>query len=135
MIRWIVVVAGLSGAVGVMLGAYAAHGLEASLTDQGLESSDIEERLEQCEIAVRYHMLHSLALLPLGLLTSGTAQRRRGLAAVFFILGMGLFSGGLYSMVFLGKMGHWAIVPSGGLSFVIGWCLVATLAFGKRMRE
>ncbi len=45
------------------------------------------------------------------------------------LLGIALFCGGLYSMVYLGEMGHWAIVPSGGLCFIIGWLITATSAF------
>ncbi len=55
MIRWIVFVAGILGAIGVAVGAHAAHGLEKMLTEQSLEQADILKRLDQCEIAVRYH--------------------------------------------------------------------------------
>lgn len=126
MIRWLVIVAGLLGALGVMIGAYAAHGLESSLSDQGLSTEEIAKRLEQCDVAVRYHMLHVLVILGLGLSTVG-CPKRRGVAAGFLLAGITLFSGGLYSMVFLGVMGHWAIVPCGGLCFMIAWGLIAFL--------
>jgi uncharacterized membrane protein YgdD (TMEM256/DUF423 family) len=116
-----------------MIGAYAAHGLEQNLVEQGLEALDVQKRLEQCDTAVRYHMVHALALLCIGGLTTAISGRRRAAAAVFFLLGTALFSGGLYSMVFLGRMGHWAIVPSGGLCFIIGWGCVACLAFTKQV--
>lgn len=131
MIRWIVAVAGTIGCIGVVIGAYAAHGLEASLLEQGLETADVAKRLDQCEVAVRYHMVHTLALLAVGLTAQSACRRRRAVAAGFFLLGIALFSGGLYSMVFLGVMGHWAIVPCGGLSFMAGWIGIALLAFGK----
>lgn len=132
MTRWIVLVAGVLGVVGVSIGAFAAHGLEKNLVRQGLEAAEIAKRLDQCEVAVRYHMLHTLALLALGLSSSVGGLRRSAAAAAFMLLGIGLFSGGLYSMVFAGVMGHWAIVPSGGLCMILGWCCVASLAFGKR---
>lgn len=131
MIRWIVFLAGALGCLGVMVGAYAAHGLEEALLARGVESVDVRERLDQCEVAVRYHMLHSLALLCVGAIASSTCGKKRTLAAVFFLLGIMLFSGGLYSMVFLGVMGHWAIVPSGGLCLMVGWVCVACLGVGK----
>lgn len=130
MIRWMVFIAGLVGCVAVALGAYGAHGLEKNLVEQGIAPEDIAKRLEQCDIAVRYHMIHTLALLSLAL-ASTASSRVRSVAAIFFLLGMALFSGGLYSMVFTGVMGHWAIVPSGGLCFMLGWLAVATLAFGR----
>ena len=122
-------VSGLLGCVGVAIGAYAAHGLEAALTEQGIESVELAKRLDQCEVAVRYHMLHVLALLVLGMVGPHLGSKMRVLASVFFLLGIALFSGGLYSMVFLGQMGHWAIVPSGGLCFILGWICVALTAF------
>ncbi|MCA9134485.1 MAG: DUF423 domain-containing protein [Planctomycetales bacterium] len=129
--RWIVFVAGMLGALGVALGAHAAHGLEASLTAQGLAAEEVAQRLEQCDVAVRYHMLHTLALLSLGLLPSPRAAGRKTAAALLFLLGIALFSGGLYSMVYLGRQGHWAIVPSGGLCFILGWLCLASLAAGR----
>ena len=132
MTRWIVFVAGVLGILGVTIGAYAAHGLEKGLIEQGIAAEDIAKRLSQCDVAVRYHMLHTLALLAMGLSPSAVGKRRTSLAACFMLLGMALFSGGLYSMVFLGEMGHWAIVPSGGLCFILGWCCVTTLAFSKK---
>ncbi len=129
--RWIVLLAGLLGAAGVAIGANAAHGLEASLTDQGLPADEIAKRLSNCDVAVRYHMTHTLALLAIGLTTATGNSRRGSSACVFFTLGIALFCGGLYSMVYLGLMGHWAIVPLGGLCFMLGWLCLATLAWGR----
>jgi uncharacterized membrane protein YgdD (TMEM256/DUF423 family) len=36
-----------------------------------------------------------------------------------------LFSGGLYSMVFWDRMGHWSIVPLGGSLLMIAWLSLA----------
>jgi uncharacterized membrane protein YgdD (TMEM256/DUF423 family) len=129
LIRWIVFLAGILGAIGVGIGAHAAHGLEKYLAEQGVEAADIAKRLEQCDIAVRYHMVHAVALLAIGISLPRPAIKRKNVAALFFLLGIGLFCGGLYSMVYRGEMGHWAIVPSGGLCFVIGWVVLALAAF------
>lgn len=135
MLRWVVFVAGLSGGLAVMIGAYAAHGLEQDLVDQGLSAVDVEKRLDQCDTAIRYHMVHALTLLCIGSLAAGAGRRPRMAASIFLILGTLLFSGGLYSMVFLGRMGHWAIVPSGGLCFIIGWGCVASFAFSQQVKD
>lgn len=127
--RWIVLLAGLLGAVGVAIGAHAAHGLEAMLLEQGVVPEQVAKRLSQCDVAVRYHMTHCLALLTLGLIADRLGTKRRNVAASFFLLGIVLFSGGLYSMVYLGQMGHWAIVPLGGLCFILGWLTTASLAW------
>ncbi len=134
MIRWIVLLAGILGALGVGIGAHAAHGLEKYLGEQGVEATEIAKRLEQCDIAVRYHLIHVAALLAVGLSIPRPAIKRKNLAALFFLLGIGLFCGGLYSMVYLGEMGHWAIVPSGGLCFMIGWGILALAAFNDNER-
>ncbi len=128
--RGIVLLAGLLGAMGVGIGAYGAHGLEDSLKSQGLSVEEISQRQSQCDVAVHYHMTHALALLSIGLL-SGQHSKWRLAAASFFVLGIAMFSGGLYSMVFLGKMGHWAIVPSGGLCFILAWLCAAGMAWDK----
>ena len=131
MIRWIVFLAGILGAIGVGIGAHATHGLDEMLAKQGLAEADVLKRLDQCDVAVRYHLLHVVALLALGVSTSRRAVSTKSVAAFFMLLGIALFSGGLYSMVYLGQMGHWSIVPGGGLCFIIGWLSVAYAAFSK----
>ncbi|RMF37912.1 MAG: DUF423 domain-containing protein [Planctomycetota bacterium] len=133
--RWILVVAGVLGAIGVGIGAFAAHGLEKMLAGQGLQPEEIAERVAQCEVAVRYHMLHVLALMSLGVWVGQPGfigQKSPQVAAVLFLAGIALFSGGLYSMVFWGRMGHWAIVPSGGMCFILGWLAIVTAACRAR---
>lgn len=129
--RGLIILIALLGAVGVAIGAFAAHGLEKQLAGQGLEPADVLKRMDQCDVAVRYHMLHTLAMLAVTLvqLFSGKRSTVAGVAAFFWLLGIGLFSGGLYSMVFAGVMGHWAIVPSGGLCFILGWFSLAGAGF------
>ena len=126
-----IIVVALLGAAGVGVGAFAAHGMEKYLVEQGLDAEAVVKRLEQCDVAVRYHMLHTLAMMivALNMLASGRKSKAAMLACLFWLLGIALFSGGLYSMVFAGVMGHWAIVPSGGLCFIIGWFSLAGLAF------
>lgn len=125
----IVMIASLLGAAGVAVGAYAAHGLEKSLVEQSIAPEEIADRMRQCDVAVRYHMLHVIVLLVVGL-GRLRSTRLTAISALFFLLGMLLFCGGLYSMVFTGIMGHWAIVPAGGLCFLIGWLTLATSALG-----
>lgn len=127
------IIAGVLGVVGVVIGSYAAHGLEGFLQKQDLQAEVIVKRLSQCDVAVRYHMMHTLAILAMGL--SGLKSRLVSTAVSFWLLGIALFSGGLYSMVFLGKTGHWAIVPSGGLCFIIGWAMVIGVGLTSRSKD
>ena len=84
------------------------------LRSSGLDEVDVQKKVDQCEIAVKYQMYHSLAILGLGLAPATQTRRTWKVACVLFLVGMTLFSGGLYSMVFFSAMGHWSIVPTRG---------------------
>jgi uncharacterized membrane protein YgdD (TMEM256/DUF423 family) len=107
-------IAGVTGALGVLLGAFGAHGLKGRVTDPHL--------LEVWDTAARYHLLHALAL---GLVA--VHPRRPTSAGVAFVLGILLFSGSLYAMTLTGVRALGAVTPLGGLSFITGWVLLAAL--------
>ena len=125
--RWIVFIAAISGLICVGIGAMGSHSLPKRLQAAGLSEPDVQKKLGQCEIAVRYQMFHSLAALCLGLCPVTATRRSWILASCLFFVGAALFSGGLYSMVFFDAMGHWSIVPIGGATMMLGWL---TLAIG-----
>jgi uncharacterized membrane protein YgdD (TMEM256/DUF423 family) len=133
---WIVI-AGLTGAMGVSLGAYHAHGLDAFLKKQTEETSELKSRMENCGTAVRYQMFHGLALLGVGLMGLHTRSRSIQVAGVLFLLGMIGFSGGLYLHVFTGNFIHWSIVPAGGVLLIAGWIAIAVsgLALPKSRQD
>lgn len=131
MIRWIALIAGIVGASGVALGAYAAHGLEENLMKAGLSPEAVAKKLATCEIAVRYHLIHAVALLALSAAPANVAPLARGLAALFFLLGLGMFCGVLYAQSIAGLVGLNLIVPLGGLSFILGWVAIALAALSK----
>ncbi len=135
MIRWIVLLAGLVGASAVGLGAYAAHGLEKQLTASGMEPEIVAKKLNTCDIAVRYHMAHAVALLALAAPPRTFAPKRRTLATLFFLLGLGLFCGILYAQAMAGLVGMNLVVPFGGVSFIAGWIVLATCAFTSQPPE
>ena len=114
---WIALGAALAG-LGVVAGAFGAHGLEGKLSP---------ELLETFEVAVRYQMYHSLALVFVGLLATG-AKRGLSVAGVMFLLGILLFSGCLYAWVFTGIKTFALIVPIGGVCFIVGWMMLAAIA-------
>lgn len=110
------IIAAISGALGVLLGAFGAHMLKARLSD---------DRLGTFETAVRYHLLHSLALLFTSLGASAGLEPGWLMAAGWlFSIGILLFSGSLYLLVFTGKRALGAITPFGGVAFILAWiCL------------
>ena len=94
--------------LGVVLGAFGAHGLEQVLEDN--------KRAETWETAVLYHLVHGLALLVMGLFPTPP----RGVC-ISFIAGTLLFSGSLYvlSLTNITKLG--IVTPFGGMAFLAGW--------------
>lgn len=122
--RTILPLGALSAAMAVGLGAYAAHGLDDSLIASGYEE-DLSQRLAWFETGVRYQMYHSLGLLLVGLI--GTRSMPIWGTAACFLLGILLFSGSLYGLAIFSSDHRWlgAVVPLGGLSFIVGWVMLA----------
>ena len=133
----IIVCAGICGALGVVMGSFGAHGLDTFLAARGMDQELIVKRLDQFDVGVRYHLIHSLALLALASLTMGTPGCRRWVARLF-LLGLILFSGSLYALVLTNTPVLGAITPLGGLSWIAGWLLLigmARPAAGKQKTE
>ena len=110
------------GALGVILGAFGAHALEARLSAGALVTF---------ETGVRYQLWHALAMLATGVLATQGVDLRRGrlqLAGWAFALGIVLFSGSLYAIVFTGIRALGIVTPFGGLCFVAGWLSLALAA-------
>ena len=127
--KYWICIAALSGAMAVAIGAYHAHGLAKRLTARGVEGEQFTKRMDNGEIAVRYQAVHSVALLAVAALAARTNQRRLySWSQGLFVLGMTFFSGGLYLFTFTGQIGHWAIVPSGGLCLMLAWIVLAAAA-------
>jgi uncharacterized membrane protein YgdD (TMEM256/DUF423 family) len=114
-------------ALGVMLGAFGAHGLEDWLVNLGYET-DLAKRLDWFETAVKYHLVHAVGMIVMGLVIEHReAGKMLRLAPVFLLAGIALFSGSLYAMTVLSDQFRWlgAITPLGGLSFIVGWLMLA----------
>ena len=126
--RWFVFTAAISGLVCVGIGAMGSHSLPKRLQDAGISESDVQKKLAQCEIAVKYQMYHTLAILAISLSPATESRRALKIACIFFIAGICLFSGGLYSMVFFDAIGHWSIVPMGGATMMVAWLLLGISA-------
>lgn len=122
--------AGISGAIAVAMGAWAAHGLSEAF---GAPAAEL------ARTGAAYQLWHALALILAAFLTSRAQTRLAHFALVAacvgFALGQILFCGSLYGLAlglprFLG-----AVAPLGGLCFIIGWlCLVLAAASSARKR-
>lgn len=109
----IIILAGVFGALAVGLGAFGAHGLEATLTANG--------RLDTYETAVKYQFYHTLALLLLGILMLNLSHDYFSWAAWSFVIGMVIFSGSLYTLSLTNITWLGAITPIGGVALILGW--------------
>jgi uncharacterized membrane protein YgdD (TMEM256/DUF423 family) len=119
--RWLLVAA-LLGFLAVALGAFAAHGLKPHLDDRAKGWFDL---------AVRYQMWHTLALLALSFVLNGLG-RWFAVAAWGWLVGVLLFCGSLYAMALTGNTGLAWITPLGGTAFLVGW--LGLLVGGLRLQ-
>lgn len=122
--RHTLAIGALLAAAGVGLGAFGAHGLEDRLLQLGYEA-ELQQRLDWFETGVKYQLYHALGIV---VIAYASISRTAPFA---FLVGIGLFSGSLYAMTVLSS--DWkmlgAVVPLGGLSFIVGWILVAVAAW------
>jgi uncharacterized membrane protein YgdD (TMEM256/DUF423 family) len=105
-------------ALGVMLGAFGAHGLRSRL-DAYL--------LSVYEKAVFYHFIHALGILIVSLLPKAGAlgQPAANWVCGLLLAGIAIFSGSLYALAITGNRALGAITPIGGISFIAGWLMLA----------
>jgi uncharacterized membrane protein YgdD (TMEM256/DUF423 family) len=122
----IVIAASLFGSTGVALGAMAAHYLKSKLAT-GLIT---QENLQTFDTASKYQLLHSIALLIIGITASNFSEKWIKGAANCLIIGILFFSGSLYILSTSKLIGlnnyKWLgpITPIGGLLLISGWILV-----------
>lgn len=138
---WLVSGSILAG-LGVALGAFAAHGVDAVLksvysetdmrTIAGLSVPATYKYLQDFKTAAEYQLTHSLALLAVGLLARDGSRRSLTVAGWSFLGGIVLFSGSLYVLAVTGIRILGAITPFGGVLFLIGWASLAVAAMRLR---
>ena len=104
-------------ALGVIMGAFGAHGLESRLST---------DRLAIYNTAVDYHLYHALGLIVLGSVAKATKSSPLLLwSAVTMLAGIVLFSGSLYLLALTNLRWLGMIAPFGGTAFIIAWLLLA----------
>lgn len=117
--RFWLFIAAIYGVLAVAVGAFAAHALKDSLSVASLGV---------LQTAVHYQFIHALALLlvvVLGLQRPSMALRY---SAIFFSLGILLFSGSLYTLV-LSPLKPGLVTPAGGSLLLLGWLSLAYSAW------
>ncbi|MCI4663842.1 MAG: DUF423 domain-containing protein [Neomegalonema sp.] len=115
----LIFLAALFGFGSVAFGAYVDHALRDSLSPDALRS---------VMTAIRYHQLHAIAALAIGL----TLWRGQATGALWFrlsgwafLVGITLFSGGIYASVLLSQPSLTILAPFGGVTLMAAWLLAA----------
>lgn len=130
--RKIIITATLLGALGIILGAFGAHGLKKIVSESAVASY---------EVGVRYQMYHVFFLLFVGLSTffSDAAKKR---IFTLTLIGVLLFSGSIYLLTFNGLSGFnvkflGPVTPIGGVFMIAAWIYAAiqTLKTGKSTKN
>jgi uncharacterized membrane protein YgdD (TMEM256/DUF423 family) len=104
--------------LGVGAGAFGAHALSSHF-----------DKLPQLEstyqTAVRYHLIHGLALFAVAWAASKWPSNLVNAAGFLFVAGIVIFSGSLYLLSITDVKWLGAVTPLGGVAFLTGWILLA----------
>jgi len=107
------------GALSIVLGAFAAHGLEKVIS---------KDAIETFETGVRYQMYHALLLLFVGNSSLITTKNKR-IIWILVLFGLLMFSGSIYVLA-TNKLSGFNfkkiafITPLGGLLLIASWIIL-----------
>ncbi|MCD1261731.1 DUF423 domain-containing protein [Paenibacillus athensensis] len=120
--KMFVLLGSLNAFLAVALGAFGAHALKGKLS---------EDMLSVYHTGVQYHMIHALGLILIALVADklGGSSSLVHVSGWAILIGIVLFSGSLYALSLSGIKVLGAITPLGGVSFLLGWILLAVAAY------
>ncbi|MCU4674613.1 DUF423 domain-containing protein [Catenovulum sp. 2E275] len=113
-------IACIFAASAVLLGAFAAHGLQSVLNENALNAF---------KTGVLYQFLHALALAITAILALHFNSRLLTSSVILFTVGIICFSGSIYLLTLFSIKSIALLTPLGGLLFVIGWLCLTAFAF------
>ena len=103
--------------LGVGTGAFGAHALSSYFQQYpNLQAT--------FETAVRYHLLHAVALIGVAWLAAQYPSQLTTWAGILIATGIVIFSGSLYLLVLTRTSWLGAITPIGGVAFLAGWACI-----------
>lgn len=114
--RWMNVLAALSGVIALSMLVLAAHALRDTLSPEALDR-------------IRLGAFIQLANAAAALAIANRSGRLNAIAGALMLGGAGLFSAVLYTLSLVGGLGAFVMLaPVGGITLILGW---AVLAFAK----
>lgn len=126
--RKIVIAAAITGALGITIGAFGAHGLESLFDSRGYDADFAAKRASQFEVGVRYHLIQSAMLLALAAIPFG-AQRWRRWSLRLGLVGQTVFCGSLYLLVLTDTPILGAVTPVGGVCLIFSWLMLLPMCW------
>lgn len=118
--KFILGFAAISGALSIILGAFAAHALRGKLGPESLSYFDT---------AVDYQLMHSVAILVLLSFYHNWKKEWLIWGARSMAAGIVFFSGSLYVLALTDITWVGPITPLGGLFFIAGWVCLLVAAY------
>jgi uncharacterized membrane protein YgdD (TMEM256/DUF423 family) len=121
MARKFLQIGSITALLAVVLGAFAAHGLQDKISP---------DQITVFQTGVRYQFYHTFGIFIVALLLQKSENIWLKRAAWSFVLGIVLFSGSLYLLSCREwlHLTNWKwlgpITPIGGVFFIIGWALL-----------
>jgi len=115
----LLVTGSILGLISIILGAFASHGLEKSVTPDDIETF---------QVGVRYQMYHALLLLFVGI-TSKIQLKTKSVMLYLIIVGVLLFSGSIYGLA-TNELSSFNfktvgfVTPIGGLLLILSWTVM-----------
>ncbi|MDZ7764630.1 MAG: DUF423 domain-containing protein [Melioribacteraceae bacterium] len=105
-----ITIAAIMGFLGVALGAFGAHGLSDTLS---------ENMLETYKTGVLYHLIHSAVLIAIAFSSYKLIKSFAFISAGIILFSFSLYAYSITEITFLAM-----ITPVGGVSFLIGWIMI-----------
>ena len=118
--RQLVVLAALNMIAAVGAGAFGAHGLRGTLS---------QDLMAVWQTGVLYHLVHALGLFVVALLLARQGSPLLSAAGLIMCVGIVLFCGSLYVLALTGVRWLGAVTPLGGVAFLAAWAMVAWAAW------
>ncbi len=133
----IIVTAAVLGMLSVIIGAWAAHGIEGFIPDTDLDKI---KKIDSFKVGVRYQFYHTFLLLFVGLIPAKYFTGKLKWVYRMTLIGVLLFSGSIYLLALRDQIGLTnfksvlgPITPLGGLILIVAWGIL--VLYGLKLKK